>query len=480
MADLTKAGIPGIPTAALNAIQDENARLVLQAIVDGLNVRNGATGNGNNRFVTASELGDLRGAVDGVSQLVTRQAAKNDAPLSAATIGRIIDDLQASVIESTLFKQLGERITLIDQNLIDGLIAEAQARGAAITQEKTERQTADTSLASQITTVTAAVGRNAAAIQQEVTARANADNALTQTINTQIATVNGNLSALQQSQTTTANNVSALSRSVSTLQVTVGQNTSAIQQEALTRANKDGEIQSRYTIKIDTNGYVSGFGLIQEANNATPRSDFIIRADRFAIGNPSWFGNPIRVPFIVLTTTDNKGNPPGVYMDEAMIKNASIGTAKIDDASVNTLKIAGNAVTIPVYSEILYETPAVWDKNGTYVELASVTLTLPPNSGVLVFVSCIPGDITGGTHPANYKITVSGSVMGETTIATSSITMPNNAGSIVHTWFAKHTTPDIGQLGETYFTYKFWGTQEGDVNGFFFGNRRIMVMGAKR
>ena len=70
--------------------------------------------------------------------------------------------------------------------------------------------------------------------------------------------------------------------------------------------------------------------------------------------------------------------------------------------------------------------------------------------------------------------------MNETTIATSSITMPNNAGSIIHTWFAKHTTPDIGQIGETYFTYKFWGTQEGDVNGFFFWNRRIMVMGAKR
>lgn len=474
MADLTKAGIPGIPTAALNAIQDENARLVLQAIVDGLNVRNGATGNGNNRFVTASELGDLRGAVDGVSQLVTRQAAKNDAPLSAATIGRIIDDLQASVIESTLFKQLGERITLIDKNLIDGLIAEAQKRGAAITQEKTERQTADTSLASQITTVTAAVGQNAAAIQQEVTARANADNALTQTINTQIATVNGNLSALQQSQTTTANNVSALSQSVSTLQVTVGQNTSAIQQEALTRANKDGEIQSRYTIKIDTNGYVSGFGLIQEANNATPRSDFIIRADRFAIGNPSWFGNPIRVPFIVLTTTDDKGNPPGVYMDEAMIKNASIGTAKIDDASVNTLKIAGNAITQPVViSANGYQ--QVQTNTGNYTPVASISVDMGLSaSGVMSLLfqfSYLPVNTSGGSWQSYYQIT---DQYGAVVLNGYGGVANNTSAGTVSSFGLVYAIPGIN-------TFTLNVQNVGNINGASgVQDIRMMVLGAKR
>ena len=150
-----------------------------------------------------------------------------------------------------------------------------------------------------------------------------------------------------------------------------------------------------------------------------------------------------------------------------------IGIAEID-----TLTIRGNAVTIPVYSEILGNTAEIWNNNGYFVELASVSLVMPENTGVLIFVSCIPGDRTGGTHPANYKITAESSVTGSVTVAESSVTMPNNAGSIIHTWFAKHTTAAIGQ--ELTYTYRFWGTQIGDVNGFFFWNRRIMVMGAKR
>ena len=40
----------------MDAVQDENARIVLQAIVDGLNVRNGATGAGAMAIVTRGEL----------------------------------------------------------------------------------------------------------------------------------------------------------------------------------------------------------------------------------------------------------------------------------------------------------------------------------------------------------------------------------------------------------------------------------------
>ena len=378
-------GLPGIPLASLDAIQDDNTRQVLRAIVDGWHVRNGSSGDGKSRFVTAAELGDLSGTVGGLRQSVS-QIQQQRPPLSSSEIGRIITDLQASVMESVLFKELGDRITLIDltaaRNLADGLLAEATARQAAITTETTARQTADSSLASQITTITAAVNTNAAAIQTEATARANADtaeanarltlaarvstaesaitteqtarvnadNAITTSVSTQFSTVNGNISALQTSQTTTANNVAALSSSVSTLQVTVGQNTAAIQTEATARVNSDNDIYAKYSVKIDNNGYVTGFGLISTANNSTPYSEFVVRADRFAIGSPSGPGITPVVPFIVTTTTDSKGNPPGVYMDYTMIKKADIGTAQIDNAAVTTLKIGGNAVTVPTYA----------------------------------------------------------------------------------------------------------------------------------
>lgn len=387
----TKIGVPGINLAALDAIPDQNTRQVLRDIVDGWHVRNGSSGKGDMRFITAGELGDLAGRVGGLSRTVDQlQSQGSDRPLTSGQISRVISDLQASVMESTLFKELGDRIRLIDltaaKNLADGLLTEAQARQAAITQEQTIRQEADSSLAQQITTVTAAVGQNAAGLQQEITARANgdtaeaqarellaarvgsaegailseattrlnADNAIVTNVNTQFASVNGNLSALQVSQTNTANNVAALSSSVSTLQVQVGANTVALQNEATARVNADNDIYVKWSVKTDVNGYVSGFGLISEANNSTPHSDFIVRADRFAIGSPTGAGITPKVPFIVLTTTDAKGNPPGTYIDYAMIKNADIGRAKIDDAAVNTLKIDGEAVIVPRVGEGVY------------------------------------------------------------------------------------------------------------------------------
>lgn len=280
----TKKGVPGIPLAALDAIQDQNVRDVLRAVVDGWHVRNGSSGDGQSRFVTAAELGDLSGQVGGLKKTVSTVEQKQANPtLSPSQISRVITDLQASVMESVLFKELGDRIKLID------ITATGVATGLAT----------------------------------EITNRTNADNAIVQSTTTQFATVNGNISALQTQQTTTSNNVAALSSSVSTLQVQVGSNTSAIQTEATTRANADNDIYAKYSVKIDQNGYVSGYGLMSTANNSTPQSDFIVRADRFAIGSPSGPGITPRIPFIVRTTTTTLPNgttvAPGVYMDYAVV-----------------------------------------------------------------------------------------------------------------------------------------------------------------
>lgn len=434
----TKKGVPGVPLAALSAIQDQNTRQVLQAIVDGWHVRNGSSGSGTSRFITAGEFGDLSGQVGGLRNLVGQIQQDQSKPRTAAEIRRIITDLEASVMESILFKELGDRITLIDQNLIDGLRAEAIARQAAITNEATIRQTADTSLASQITTVTAAVNTNAAAIQNETTARVNSDNALSQQISTQIASVNSNLSALQTQQTTTANNVAALSQSVSTLQVTVGQNVVALQQESTVRANTDNDIYAKYSVKIDNNGYVTGFGLISTSNNSIPYSEFMIRADRFAIGSPAvprpivgYYpdGTPIygaaptaTVPFIVLTTPDANGTPPGVYMRNAMIANAAIGTAQIDDLAVNTLKIAGGSVTTMTLADGANDNVAF---GTTKLDAVVRSISLPSGaSGVVVLVTMNAIGLGAGT-----TMRVEINTNGPRTISSTAVSVLNNQTS---------------------------------------------------
>lgn len=302
-------GVPGIPQAALDAIQDDNTRQVLKAMVDGWHVRNGASGQGDSAFVTKGELASatghkLIGGIGGKNFLQGPSVSPGGGgALTPADINRIITDMQASVMESVLFKELGDRIKLI-----------------------------------QITANGAATG-----LSTEITNRTNADNAIVSSVTTQFATVNGNLSALQTQQTTTANNVSALSSTVTTLQATVGSNTTAISTEATARVNADNDIYAKYSVKIDTNGYVTGFGLISTANNSTPYSDFIVRADRFSIGSPSGPGITPRVPFIVYTTNQTMADgtiiPPGVYMDYAMVKRldgAYIGAGLLDAASIYT------------------------------------------------------------------------------------------------------------------------------------------------
>lgn len=304
------AGIPGVPTAALDAIPDENTRMVLRAIVDGWQVRNGNTGKGDNRFVTAGELSGTNGyrMIGGFGNIQPGGGQAGNR-INPSDISRIISDLQASVMESALWKSLGERVTLIQ---IDA-------------------------------------GVNATGLATEIQNRLNGDNAIVQSTTTQFATVNGNVSALQTSQTTTANNVASLTSSVSTLQASVAGNTAAIQQESIVRANTDGLLLGQYTVKIDLNGYVSGFGLASTATNSTPFSEFIVRADRFAIGAPTLATEV--VPFIVTTTpqtVNGRTVPPGVYIENAFIKNGAITNANIGLAEIDTLVIQGNAVTQPV------------------------------------------------------------------------------------------------------------------------------------
>lgn len=359
---ISQKGVPGVPLSALDAITDPNVRQVLRAIVDGWNVRNGTAGKGDARFVTAGELGSVQGAIGGLQRSLQAIGAQ-DRRIDPSDINRVINDLQAQVMESLLFKQLGERITLIETTGI----------------------------------------ANGNAISQEITNRSNADNAIYSEINTQVSRIDGNVAALQTQQTTTANNVAALSSTVTTVQAQTDSNTAAIQTEATARTNADNDIYAKYSVKIDVNGYVSGFGLISTANNAAPYSDFIVRADRFAIGSPSGPGITPKVPFVVLTTPDGNGTPAGVYLDYGVIRYAAIGTAqianaaitsaKIGDAEVGTLKIAGNAVTVPQVSSSAGNS-------------ASTSITLAEATVVMIWGVC--SGVYLGTGGRTMKITVDG------------------------------------------------------------------------
>jgi len=103
-------------------------------------------------------------------------------------------------------------------------------------------------------------------------------------------------------------------------------------------------LSGQYTVKIDVNGAVAGYGLASTTTAAgNIVSEFVVNADRFAIMRGGSNTTAASVPFIVqasATTINGVAVPAGVYMTDAFIRNGSIINAKIADAAIDNAKIA--------------------------------------------------------------------------------------------------------------------------------------------
>jgi len=238
------------------------------------------------------------------------------------------------------------------------------------------------------------ISTNAAAIQTESTTRANADSSLASQITTVQAVADlKNRSYRQPSAPTGTHTVGDLWFDTddsnkpyrwtglawdSIEDPRIPANAISIQTESTARANADNSLFAQYTVKIDANGYVSGFGLASTVINAIPLSDFIIRADRFSIASPSGPGITPIVPFVVNTTTQTINGvsvPAGVYMDAAFIKNGTITNAKIGNAAIDSVKIADAAIVSAKISDAAITTAKI--ENGTIIgaKIALATIT---------------------------------------------------------------------------------------------------------
>ena len=122
---------------------------------------------------------------------------------------------------------------------------------------------------------------------------------------------------------------------------------SAVDGQATTigvQASSIDGLKAQYTVKIDNNGAVAGYGLASTTTSSGNNvSEFIVNADRFAILRDASDTGTAQVPFSVVTTSyTNNGVTvnPGVYIADAFIANGTIDTAKIGNAAIDDAKIA--------------------------------------------------------------------------------------------------------------------------------------------
>ncbi|MDE1149725.1 MAG: phage tail protein [Azospirillaceae bacterium] len=265
---------------------------------------------------------------------------------------KIIDDTK-------LTDDLAGTIDLItDPATVVGSVAyqvaqEAAARGAAI-------QTVQTAIGNVATNVTslAAVVNDAstglAATRAQVTdfeqAQATTNTATANSISTLTAQVNdpatglpATLAAVQANQSAQAGVNTATASSISTLQTTVGANTASIE----TLATSVDGVEGEYTVKIETDSggvpYVAGFGLI---NNGPGTSQFIVRADTFAIIPPG--ATVAQAPFVV-------GTVDGAYivsinhafiqnLDASVITTGTFGADVVYAGTLSADNITGGSI----------------------------------------------------------------------------------------------------------------------------------------
>jgi hypothetical protein len=283
-------------------------------------------------------------------------------------IAQMIEDLTGQIDEGVLSQNLRSEIARIELNSLK------------ITQEMLDRDAADDALGVRLNQITAELGDASAILQEEVLARTTADEAFVGVVNTMYADFNGNIAAFQEQITVLASDVSSLAQQLTTVESQLGDDIAQVQQTMQTQIDttngKVTEIGALWTVRMNVNGLVSGFGIYNNGQtaeagfdvdrfwigrtNANKRKPFIIDnnvvyIDEAAINYLTFSklrdesgsfiveGGRVKAQYLLV----NEASIENASISSAKIKDAAITTAKIGDAQVDTLRIKGNAVTIP-------------------------------------------------------------------------------------------------------------------------------------
>ena len=370
------AVVPAVPQSAINAVADPNVRQVLQAMSDGIAVRNGDVGSGDNAFLT---LASLKGKNSPAAQIAAAVAPALAAGITGQVGGAgpatgtitamnsLADALQDRILNSAAWQNMFSKLTMIAApGDVPGSFAASLEEAAQQTGSAIQEATTVTASAADVTVlknsgIVATVGSSVAATTLESSYRANKDNALASAINTIWASIGGNIALIQDGQLASVNATGATATAWQQLQASVGNlQTSAqaqikINQTVSATASTVTGLLGQWSVKMDlstpTQPYVAGVSLnSQQSPNGVNSSSFIVLADVFAVGSPNL---PNIVPFAIDASTGLvaiRGDlvvKKSITADSLAANTITANSGVIANAAVQTLMIGNNAVTVP-------------------------------------------------------------------------------------------------------------------------------------
>ena len=143
--------------------------------------------------------------------------------------------------------------------------------------------------------------------------------------------VRGTVQVVQSTLAQATGDIKSLGERITTAQSTADGNKATVQ----THAKSINGLEAQYTVKVDVNGKVAGYGLATTPKNGTPESKFIVNADRFGIGAT---GKADVFPFVVDTQKNRVGvNGELVVNGKAIVDNLNAGDIHGDKITANTL-----------------------------------------------------------------------------------------------------------------------------------------------
>ena len=364
-------------------------------------------------------------AVSSLTTRVTESEGEIDTNASAVT-----------TLDATYTTDLNYRTKAADENndLID-----LETSGTVDLQELTDFVSAS-SAATQALTV------RTTASEDSLVTQASDLTALQSTVNDPATGVNATATGLSNLSTSVSaidGTVSTISTDLTALTTTVGGNTASISTQS---TSIDG-VEANYTVKIDNNNRISGFGLLSTTSGSAPFSEFAVIADQFSIVDPaSTTENPIQ-PFTVSaqkvyfgtdviisgdlistgTISADRLQIDNVMFDtetvdgvtSLVIKAVGVNTSQIAESAITTARLNNAAVTIDKVADSLESTNYEANSTGWQIlksgdvefQNAKITGEINATSGTL------SSSIAIGTDDDVFKADSNGIYLGNATFA---------------------------------------------------------------
>jgi len=322
--------------------------------------------------------GDLIGPVTAVAR-----------PLIADLIEQLTQKIDEGVLSQSLKAKLDE-ISILNQNLLN---------------EITAREDASVTLAQAIADAEAGIADALNFIHTEINSRATADQAVAEQLDIVASTLGDSVASVSQHMATEISRVDGV--------IT--------------------QIGARWTAQVNVNGLVGGFGVYNDGKkvqagfdvdtfwigrtNANKRKPFIIEDGEVFIdqavinellftklrsddGSLVFANGALRAQYV---------NVAELVAELATIQSAYIGKGHIKDAAVDTLQIAGNAVTVPLNTAYLGYTPGTGILD--FKNVASITLTADAYPIAVVGMFTAGVGYAAGLRSTQYRVLVDGSVL---------------------------------------------------------------------